>query len=618
MAHDTDHELVRMPPLHNAVMPGRRVGYWLVLAILFAIFGGLSTPQKTQTFTRYDDAALTQDGTWKVLELGRYNQGHAIFTSEPGAEVTVKMKQPGTIQRVHLRLWSYKGGMHNTLDFIAGEQAIALQYGGEEVGLINHTLELSGDDVVDSLKVRLGALGQPSWVLDSITVEFANQIDWARIALRIAVFGALGLAIWFAAAFTMVPKASSGRIYESIDVFRGIGALLVVLLHATGYAGLPEFSGQDWLKSITKQGHYGVEIFYVVSAYTLSFSLASALQKKSKNKLSIFWNRRVNRIIPVFLFCILATLALKGMLDSNWGKEPVLPVIWRYLTMTYIFDREVLSTAISHTVWWSISTEFQFYVLMPLVFFPLIAGYMGLKERKPIWQAGIILALLLGSVILVPYMRLQLSDKAWLPYTLFYHLDAFVVGVCLALGTMGLRNGDTKQADPQTGSALWAGLSLACYATLLICVACSDLVQDWLQLPRHFAASRLFVIIVCAACIYFARLCEQRGATLKNLTWLRTLGLLSFIIYLIHVPVLQCIRAIPVPTAIGTDGDYYAWILCLGLIVSIILSVVIHHVIERPSLSLNRLAGTYPVLRTATNIFIGVVLASFILALAIG
>jgi len=87
---------------------------------------------------------------------------------------------------------------------------------------------------------------------------------------------------------------------------------------------------------------------------------------------------------------------------------------------------------------------------------------------------------------------------------------------------------------------------------------------------------------------------------------------LSFIIYLVHVPVLQLVGKYDLPGAFGTPGDRYAATFTIGLIISLIVSVGIHRVIEHPSSKLNKLAISAPQYRIATSIAVLMIAACLI------
>ena len=429
----------------------------------------------------------------------------------------------------------------------------------------------------------------------------------------------------------IAPTSSSGRLYTSIDGLRGIGVLMVLLLHTTGYSGLPVLDGQPLLARLAVHGHYGVEVFYVVSAYTLTFSLFAAVRRDQPNIVGTFWNRRVNRIVPTFLAVVAVAWFLKGWLSAEWaGADGFWSTLWRYASMTYIFDREVLRAAFGHSVLWSISTEFQFYLLMPVLLLPLVHALVR-RPRSHREMVGLAAVIAVGSVLATAWSRTLLAGTPWLSYTLFYHFDAFAIGIAVALFVLAARDNPTPQTVqapvleplPVPRKLAWiparrvAPELVATGALLAVVLAVAASGPGGRLLDAIFATDamrpgRLWVLLVCAGAIWVAQRAETKGATLSHLAPLRTVGLLSFIIYLVHVPVLQIVGKWQLPGVAGTAGDRYLATLSLGFVVSLAVAVLFHRLIEHPSLRLNRLAQAHPWMRVVSTLFVLVVAGSLL------
>lgn len=105
--------------------------------------------------------------------------------------------------------------------------------------------------------------------------------------------------------------------YESLDVWRGVACLLVVIFHSTaGYMVTPEVcavtrsqggSWADWALLVTNWGWAGVPLFFVISGYCIAASADSARRKPQSG--FQFFVRRFRRIYPP-LWAYLAVTAL--------------------------------------------------------------------------------------------------------------------------------------------------------------------------------------------------------------------------------------------------------------------------------------------------------------------
>lgn len=596
--------------------------YWaLTLVVLWALSLAL-TPALNTEYTRFSDADLSKTGAWKVVDLARYSEGHAAFTRESGATASVSFERSKSVSQVDIRYYSY-GTETNTLTLSAGGKERVITY--TEKGSFTHLEVFDPPVMAEAVTLTLSDLKQPAWVLDTLSFRHDRGPDIKRALWQMALFTLLTGALFLSTRYTVTPISSSGKIYVSIDIFRGIGALLVLFLHSTGYAGLPDLGERPVLANIAKNGHYGVEVFYVISAFTLTYSLASALKKEAANPISAFWNRRVNRIIPTFLAMFILAILFRKILSSGFTSENLVPTFVRFMNMTYIFDRTTLLTPIGHSVWWSISTEFQFYIIMPLLFFPVMAYVIKDKPRSSRKNIALALGMAVASIALMAFSREAFSGKSWLAYTLFYHLDAFVVGIALAIIMMewtkiaALKASNTAcHTEAKTQSkTVWTVLAYCGFAGLLFTVAYSQYMSAILGLPKALVGGRLIVILATSVSVFAVRFCEERGADLTGSRALRTVGLLSFLIYLVHIPVLQVFTKIPVPEAVGTDMAYYMWVMTGGIIGSLLVSVIIHRVVEVPAMRLNGLASTFPALRAITTGLIVFIIVAFVYSFAI-
>lgn len=142
-----------------------------------------------------------------------------------------------------------------------------------------------------------------------------------------------------------------------IDGLRAVSVALVVLFHA----GAP-VSG----------GFIGVDVFFVISGYLITSLIQRDIDADRFSMVS-FWERRVRRILPASIFCLLGTLAFGSllMLPHDFAKLAE-SALAQSLTLSNVYfwrDAGYFSGA-SETKpllnTWSLSVEEQFYLLYPL------------------------------------------------------------------------------------------------------------------------------------------------------------------------------------------------------------------------------------------------------------
>ena len=86
---------------------------------------------------------------------------------------------------------------------------------------------------------------------------------------------------------------------EELDFFRGIAIFMMIFCHNLefGYnADLPQF-----LQNAFEAGKYGVQLFYIISGFTIFYSLSNYHSKVDTGSAKWqFWIRRFFRIAPMY------------------------------------------------------------------------------------------------------------------------------------------------------------------------------------------------------------------------------------------------------------------------------------------------------------------------------
>jgi len=189
-----------------------------------------------------------------------------------------------------------------------------------------------------------------------------------------------------------------------LDGLRGVLAFYVMLSHSLPFAPLPH-----WLHWMFQHGGAGVDVFFVLSGLVIVQSLASFEYQALP-----FLIARVARIYPVFLVVFLLAVAVQPLAtsfeDMAWiGPESGARYLWAggwpsnwgigiatHLTMTHgLFPDGVLPgawVAFLGTAW-SLSTEWQFYVLALLLghrlgLVRMAALFLALAAVSLIWQVA--------------------------------------------------------------------------------------------------------------------------------------------------------------------------------------------------------------------------------------
>lgn len=156
--------------------------------------------------------------------------------------------------------------------------------------------------------------------------------------------------------------AETIRKYEFVDALRGLAILAVVLVHSSHWVS----PASDLFDRICRNGAHGVQLFYVVSAFTL-FNSCKARGGDGGSTWMPFFVRRFFRIAPMFLLAILIYTAWDGLSARYWAPNGIR---WWYLPLTATFLHGWHPETITSVVpgGWSIAVEFTFYMLIPFLF----------------------------------------------------------------------------------------------------------------------------------------------------------------------------------------------------------------------------------------------------------
>lgn len=150
--------------------------------------------------------------------------------------------------------------------------------------------------------------------------------------------------------------------FRFVDSLRGIAILMVITFHCCVECK----NVHPWVQAVALQGKLGVQLFFVVSAFTLFSSLQSrgAVERKP---LHTFFTRRFFRIAPLFYLAA----AFYGL--EHWASRatsgPRSFGPFQFIA-TLLFVHGWFPSSINTVVpgGWSISAEFMFYLCLPLLF----------------------------------------------------------------------------------------------------------------------------------------------------------------------------------------------------------------------------------------------------------
>jgi peptidoglycan/LPS O-acetylase OafA/YrhL len=188
-----------------------------------------------------------------------------------------------------------------------------------------------------------------------------------------------------------------------IDGLRALSIVWVMLWHVRWYrvAVMPSEPASAILEQAPRlivAGHYGVDVFFVISGFLIGFMLMREQEARGAIDVGTFYARRFVRLMPAYFFC-LAVYCLAG--------GPNRDMVWANVAYVNNFlpgGRQAMAWA------WSLAIEEQFYLVFPaflvLVFYRIERG-----------RVALLFALLALAVLIRAWVAHQSGIHAPLPMT---------------------------------------------------------------------------------------------------------------------------------------------------------------------------------------------------------
>lgn len=354
-------------------------------------------------------------------------------------------------------------------------------------------------------------------------------------------------------------KSISPTRIKELDGLRGIAVLAVISEHYLAW--LPQAgAGYGWL---------GVDLFFVLSGFLIT-SILIELRGRERY-FSVFYARRALRIFPPYFLGILVYLAA----SIAAGKPGSVSLWLRYIfywsslgiglppDLNYDLNFVPHAVILGLSVLWSLSVEEIYYTIWA----PVVR-----------WTSGKgFAAVLLGMIVAAPLLRGALHTPLYPElYTFYCRMDGLAYGSAIAMLI------HQRRRDPQRWQKADTLVDRAGFIILPVTAAFwlftrGDRSSIWVATVGLVLADASFAILVHALIRRSGG--NQFWVRAFRVKWLRSIGLVSYSLYLFHYPLRWVAVALVLKLNLSRRATLVAGLL-LGLVLSFAVAYALWYGME--------------------------------------
>ena len=347
----------------------------------------------------------------------------------------------------------------------------------------------------------------------------------------------------------LTPVQSSYR--PELDGLRAIAVLLVIINHLN--------------PSLLPGGFLGVDVFFVLSGFVITRSLMTPAGAETAMPpggfLLDFYRRRVQRLVPSLLACVLITALLSCLvipdpvpsLHTGLAALFGLSNLQLHEASTDYFGSDAALNPFTQT--WSLGVEEQFYL-----FYPVLALLLGIRQCRGRLPKRFLLTLLTIAVISMgAFLAANRSDP--LGGYMLTHLRLWELAAGCLLVPL-----ETWKADPHDQRRDGRILAIASGVALIAIPGLCGVPERELVWSTPATVLATMVVITCSC----------PGSPVQcwlTHPWLTHIGRISYPLYLWHWSVISLAR-----WSLGTEG----WMVPVLLLLMLGAAEATYRWLERP------------------------------------
>ena len=360
-------------------------------------------------------------------------------------------------------------------------------------------------------------------------------------------------------------KADQVFYHPELDVLRFLAFLAVFIHHALPRDaalyinnGLPPWASQ-LVVTAKSAGAYGVDLFFVLSAYLITELLLREHALRGSFSISAFYVRRALRIWPLYFTFLALTIFIVPTILPEDQFGTIYIVSFLLFFGNWVCAANGIPVSVASPLW-SISVEEQFYLAWP----PLLR-VVGIKRIKHLAIAMLLVAISTRIVLAATDVA---HPGVWC--NTIARLDSIALGAILAVALRG--------RAPQLKPAARLLLAGAAVATFLL--VAKYLRQEGPTSVITYTATALASVLLLVSVLHT----NASFLRMPAFSWLVYLGRVSYGLYVFHVLALALVPQIIIGY-FGVPLNFEARVL-LSFALTVVLATVSYTLLEHPFLRL--------------------------------
>ena len=413
---------------------------------------------------------------------------------------------------------------------------------------------------------------------------------------------------WLANLFEEGKQDSKKNSIAVLDGVRACAILFVIVFHINRTTGDSLWNSAEYplASSVSTAGGTGVTLFFVLSGFLLFMPFAKALLFNTQWPLNrVFYLRRLLRIVPGYYVSLLLLILF---LHPEYLHRDHLKDLALFLT--FFMDSSRATFRQLNGPFWTLATEWQFYMILPLIALAIALLMRRVPIKKRLQAVTLCLAGLIVLGLFVRYWGFYFQDhpsatflvpRKYLNIVLFFtfgitgkYTEDFAVGMFVSLCYIYAQHPSTDKKFAQT----WERLSMWLWRggiIILVFIAMwhfnANSTGGWPFLnglmPYFNWLSEMVLAFGYAACI--AAILYGPPGLKRPFQWplLRWIGLISYSLYMWHLPLLQVFGGDVLPL-FHIQNRYFAYSLywVWALVVIFPVALLSYAIVEKPWMKL--------------------------------